>query len=125
MTLLSSKVAYLSMFVLEPFLRNILKIVMTQWMKIQMDMKIFSLQQATTILDEFPLDPGASSRSSNTAIDATVLPRVHGLMPSIFAIANGEFECMRVSSSKFIIYGLTEEYKILNVFSLKRAVISI
>lgn len=125
MILLSSKVSYLSMFILEPFLRNILKIVMTQWMKIYMDMKIFSLQQETTILDEFPLDLGASSRSSNIAIDATGLPSVHGLMPSIFAIANGEFECMRVSSSKLITYGLTKEYKIFTVFSLKREVISI
>ena len=48
------------------------------------------LQQAVRTLDELPLDAGASSRSSNTAIDATGLPRVQGLTPSIYAMTNGD-----------------------------------
>jgi len=49
------------------------------------------LQQAARTLDELPLDAGASSRNSNAVIDATGLPRVHGLTPSIYAMANGDF----------------------------------
>eukprot|EP01018_Ginkgo_biloba_P007166 Gb_18285 [translate_table: standard] len=48
------------------------------------------LQQAVWTLDELPLDWDLPSKSSSASIDATGLPRAHGHVPSIYAMANGD-----------------------------------